>query len=123
MLSEIAYAQSSPPSGDAPAFLQFGPLAIILGLAYLLLIRPQRQQDREHKMMLANLKKNDEVTTTGGVFGRVVGLTENVVTLEVATNLRIRVERSQVKSLVKAPAGDEKDKRRDKDKDKDKGKA
>lgn len=122
MLSELAYAQSSAPGGNVPAFHQFVPFAIILGLAYVLLIRPQRQQERQHRMMLANLKRNDEVTTTGGLYGRVLGLTESIVTLEIAPNVHVRVERSQVKSLVKSQAGNDKERRRDKDKDKDKGK-
>ena len=120
MLSELAYAQSQGPQHQSPAFLQFGPLIIILALAYLLLIRPQRQQEKEHRTMLANLKRNDEVTTNGGIYGRVVGLTETVVTLEVAPNVQVRVERSQIKSLAKSSAGDEKERRRDKDKEKGK---
>lgn len=120
MLADLAYAQSTAPAADVPAFHQFVPFVIILGLAYVLLIRPQRQQEREHRMMLANLKRNDEVMTTGGIYGRVMGLTESVATLEIAPNVHIRVERSQVKSLVKAQGGDEKERRRDKEKDKGK---
>ena len=118
MLSELAYAQTS--GQESPAFLQFGPLIIILVLAYVLLIRPQRQQEKQHRTMLSNLKRNDEVTTTGGIYGRIVGLTETVVTLEVAPNVQVRVERSQVKSLAKSPAGEEKERRREKDKEKGK---
>ncbi len=120
MLSDLAHAQSAAPGGDAPAFLQFGPLIIILGLAYVLLIRPQRQQEREHRTMLANLKRNDEVTTGGGIFGRVVGLTDSVVTIEIAPNVQIRVERAQVKGPTKPPAGDDKERRREKDREKGK---
>jgi preprotein translocase subunit YajC len=123
MLAEIAFAQTGGAAGDAPAFLQFGPLVIILGLAYFLLIRPQRQQEREHRAMLANLKRNDEVTTSGGLLGRVVSLTDAVVIIEVAPKVQVRVERAQVKSLLKPQGGDEKDAKRDKEKDKEKGKA
>jgi preprotein translocase subunit YajC len=120
MLVELAFAQAGATPGEPPAFLQFGPLVIILGLAYLLLIRPQRQQERQHRMMLANLKRNDEVTTTGGIHGRVVALGEQVVTLEIAPNVHVRVERSQVKALVKPPAPEEKERRREKDREKGK---
>jgi preprotein translocase subunit YajC len=120
MLSELAHAQSAGSQGGSPAFLQFGPLIIILGLAYVLLIRPQRQQEKQHREMLANLKRNDEVTTTGGLYGRIVALTDVVVTLEVAPNVQVRVERSQIKNLAKAAGGDEKERRREKDKEKGK---
>ena len=94
MFTELAYAQAGATAGQAPAFLQFGPLIIIFALAYILLIRPQRQQERQHRTMLANLKRNEEVTTTGGIYGRVVSLTDAVVTLEVAPNVRLRVGRT-----------------------------
>ena len=122
MLSDLAYAQSGPAGDGMQAFLQsqIPFLIIIIALGYLLLIRPQRQQEKQHRTMLANLKRNDEVTTTGGLFGRIVGLTDAVVTLEVAPNVQVRVERSQIRNLVKAPAGDEKERRREKDKEKGK---
>ena len=120
MLSELAHAQTPAPAGEAPGFLQFGPLIIILGLAYMLFIRPQRQQEREHRTMLANLKRNDEVVTTGGLYGRVVGLTENVATLEVASSVQVRIERNQIKGLAKQVGANEKDRQREKDREKGK---
>ena len=51
--------------------------------------------------MLAQLKKNDEVLTAGGIYGKVIALTENVVTVEVAPNIRIRVNRPQISQLIK----------------------
>ena len=122
MLGELAYAQSAAPADGLRSFLQsqIPFFIIIIALGYLLLIRPQRQQENQHRTMLANLKRNDEVTTNGGMLGRIVGLTETVVTLEVAPNVQVRVERSQIKSLAKSPAGDEKERRREKDKEKGK---
>jgi preprotein translocase subunit YajC len=111
MFTELAYAQAGAPGGQAPAFLQFGPLIIIFALAYVLLIRPQRQQERQHRTMLSNLKRNDEVTTTGGIHGRIVSLTDAVVTLEVAPNVRLRVERSQIKGQAKPPGAEDKDRK------------
>jgi preprotein translocase subunit YajC len=121
MWNELAHAQSGAPAGGAPAFVQFIPFVIILGLAYLLLIRPQRQQERQHRTMLDNLKRNDEVTTAGGLYGRIVSLTESVVTLEVAPNVNVRVERSQIKNQVKPAVADDKERRRDKEKEKGRG--
>jgi preprotein translocase subunit YajC len=118
----LAYAQDPAPGGEAPAILQFGPLVIILGLAYVLLIRPQRQQERTHRTMLANLKRNDEVMTSGGIYGRVVALTEGVVTLEIAPSVQIRVERNQIKTLARQTAGEDKERRRDREREKDREK-
>ncbi len=122
MLGELAYAQSVLPTDGLRSILQsqIPFFIIIIALGYLLLIRPQRQQENQRRTMLANLKRNDEVTTNGGILGRIVGLTETVVTLEVAPNVQVRVERSQIKSLAKSPAGDEKERRREKDKEKGK---
>ncbi len=121
MWNDLAYAQSGSAAGGAPAFVQFVPFIIILGLAYLLLIRPQRQQERQHRMMLDNLKRNDEVTTAGGLYGRIVSLTDSVVTLEVAPNVNVRVERSQIKNPAKPAGVDDKERRRDREKEKGKG--
>lgn len=121
MWTELAHAQSATPGGAAPAFVQFIPFVIILGLAYVLLIRPQRQQERQHREMLDNLKRNDEVTTTGGLYGRIVGLTDTVVTLQIAPNVSVRVERSQIKNPAKTPTGDEANRRREREKEKGRG--
>ena len=51
--------------------------------------------------MLAQLKKNDEVLTAGGMFGKVVAITDTVVTLEVAPNTKVRVNRPQISQLIK----------------------
>ena len=68
---------------------------------YFLLIRPQQKRAKEHREMLQNLKKGDFVVTNGGLYGRVIGLTDQVVTLEVAENLKVKVARSYVAGLAK----------------------
>ncbi len=66
---------------------------------YFLLLRPQTKKANEHQKMLAALKRNDEVVTTGGLIGRIHELGDKLVTLEIAPNVRVRVERSQIASL------------------------
>ncbi len=75
------------------------PLALLFGIFYFLLIRPQTKKAQEHSKMLKELKRNDEVVTTGGLIGRIVEIGDAVVTLELAPNVRVRVERPQVASL------------------------
>ena len=98
----IAYAQAAGgSSGTSQQVLLTTviPLAFLFAIFYFVLIRPQTQKASEHAKMLAALKRNDEVVTTGGIIGRIAELSDKVVTLEIAPNLRIRVERAQIAAL------------------------
>ncbi len=75
------------------------PLVALFAIFYFLLIRPQSQKAAEHQKILSALKRNDEVVTQGGLIGRIVELGDKVVTLEIAPNVRVRVERPQIASL------------------------
>jgi preprotein translocase subunit YajC len=101
----IAFAQSSAPSGG-PQDL-FGqivtspvlPIAFIFIIMYFLILRPQTKKASDHKRMLGTLKRNDEVVTTGGLIGRIAELGDKLITLEIAPNVRVRVERSQIMAI------------------------
>jgi preprotein translocase subunit YajC len=104
---EIAYAQIAPGMGGPGQMLSFLPLVLIFVVFYFLLIRPQQKRTKQHQEMLGKLKKNDEVMTSGGIYGKVISLADNVVTLEVAPNVRIRVNRPQISTVItndKTPA-------------------
>jgi preprotein translocase subunit YajC len=104
---DIAYAQSVPGMGGPGQMLSFLPLVLIFVVFYFLLIRPQQKRTKQHQEMLGKLKKNDEVMTSGGIYGKVISLADNVVTLEVAPNVRIRVSRPQISTVItndKTPA-------------------
>ena len=96
-----AWAQAGPGGSPSP-LVNFAPLVLIFVVFYFLLIRPQQQKAKDHRMMLANLKRNDEVITAGGIYGKIISLTDKVVTLEIAPNVRVRVDRPQITSLAKA---------------------
>ena len=96
-----AWAQAAPGT-HAPTLVQFLPLLLIFVVFYFLLIRPQQQKAKEHRTMLANLKRNDEVITSGGLYGKVINLNDKIVTLEIAPNVRVRVDRPQIASLAHA---------------------
>ncbi len=87
-------------------------IGLIVAIFYFLLIRPQQKRAKEHQQVLGNLKRDDDVVTSGGIFGKITNLTDDVVTLEVAQNVRIKVQRSQVAGLKKtaAPAAEKKEK-------------
>jgi preprotein translocase subunit YajC len=109
---EIAYAQSAPGVGGPGPMMTIFPFILIFAIMYFMVIRPQQKKAKDHREMLNKLKRNDEVMTSGGIYGKVVDLKENVVTLEVAPNVRIRVHRPQIAAVVsgeKAPAKEGKD--------------
>ncbi len=98
---DLAFAQTGPgPAGPSP-LVSFFPLILVFVIFYFLLIRPQQKRAKDHREMLQRLKKNDEVMTSGGIYGKVVALADNVITLEVAPNVRIRVNRPQISAMVK----------------------
>jgi preprotein translocase subunit YajC len=101
-------APGSPSAGGPFGALCGGgqgsfPLMMIMMIAvfYFILIRPQQKKQKEQDSWLKSLKKGDEVVTSGGVIGRISGLTDNTVTLEVQEKVRIKVLRSSVSG--KAP--------------------
>ena len=71
---------------------------LIVAVFYFVLIRPQQRRAREHRTMLQNLKKGDLIVTSGGLVGKISGLTDQIVTLEVAEKIRLRVMRSHIAS-------------------------
>ena len=97
---DIAYAQNGPGIGGPGPMMTLIPFALIFVILYFLVIRPQQKTGKEHPERLNNFKKNDEVMTSGGIYGKVVDLKETVVTLEVAPNVRIRVHRPQISAVL-----------------------
>ncbi|MCS6914910.1 MAG: preprotein translocase subunit YajC [Myxococcales bacterium] len=94
-----APASGGGPLGAAGAFV---PLLIMFLIFYFLLIRPQQKKQREHQEMLRNLQKEDEVYTQGGLVGKIKGLTDQFVTLELQEKVRVRVLRSHIAGKIPA---------------------
>jgi preprotein translocase subunit YajC len=98
-MADLAHAQTG--GGGAPSpLVQFLPFVLVFAVFYFLLIRPQQQKAKAHREMINNLKRNDEVVTAGGLYGRVIELNEKIVTLEVAPNVRVRVDRPRIDEVV-----------------------
>jgi preprotein translocase subunit YajC len=91
----ISLAQAAASSGGSP-LTQFVPLIAIFAIFYFLVLRPQSKKAKEHQAMLAELKKGDEVVTSGGVIGKISGITDAELTLQVQEGVRIRVTRASV---------------------------
>lgn len=102
-MTGIAYAADTPAAaGGAAAFGQFIPLILIFVVFYFLLIRPQQKKAKQHQTYLSNLKKGDKIITGGGIHGQITGLTDSVVTIEIADNVRIKVNRASIMGSANA---------------------
>lgn len=93
-------AASSPSGGGFSTLILIGGMFLIF---YFFLIMPQKKQEKKRQEMIAALVKGDEVITQSGMFGKVAGVAEKVVTLEVAPNVKIKVSRHAIAGLADAP--------------------
>lgn len=95
-----AFAQQADAAA-APSLLgAFWPLLVMIPLFYFLLIRPQSKRNKELRDMLSKLAKGDEVLTTGGLAGKIVGLGETFVTIEIADNVQAKIQKSSITSVL-----------------------
>lgn len=80
--------------------MSFLPFIIIFVLFYFMLIRPQMKQAKEHRTMLDALKTGDEIVTTTGILGKIVKLNNQFSTIEVATNVEIKIQKQTIQTLL-----------------------
>lgn len=104
----LAFAMAGAPGGAAggagggmAAFQQIIPLVFMFAIFYFLLIRPQQKKAKEHKALLESMKKGDNVITAGGVHGKVTAVENDLVTLEVANNVNIKITKSYIAAIKK----------------------
>jgi len=94
----MAQAAGGAPQGSGLSMLVMMGLFVVI--FYFLLIRPQQKKQKEHQAMLGKLAAGDEVVLAGGILGRIVELGDQFLTIEIADNVRVKVQRFQVTSLV-----------------------
>lgn len=82
--------------------MNFLPIILIFVVFYFLLIRPQQRRAKEHRNVLSNLKVGDQVLTSGGIYGRITGLRDDFVTVEISDKVRVKVNRGHIAGVVKA---------------------
>jgi|TARA_B110000014_G_C20077288_1_gene562433 preprotein translocase subunit YajC len=80
--------------------MSFLPFIIIFVLFYFMLIRPQMKQAKEHRAMLDALKTGDEIVTTTGILGKVVKLSNQFSTIEIASNVEIKIQKQTIQTLL-----------------------
>lgn len=94
-------AQRQTPGPQQNPLIGLMPIALIFIIFYFLLIRPQKKNQQEHARMLENLRKNDEVVTSGGIYGTIVNIQNDVITLRIDDNTRIKIQKSSISKLKK----------------------
>jgi preprotein translocase subunit YajC len=75
-------------------------IAVMVGLLWLLVLRPQRRRTHEHGEMISKLKVDDEIVTAGGMYGRIKRMDEDVLTVEIAPDVTVRVARAAITGLI-----------------------
>ena len=85
--------------GAPPVLVQVMPLILLGAVFYVLLVRPEQKRRREHDQLLAALRRNDQVVMASGIHGRVMGLGEKTLTVEIAPKVQVVVDRSAIQSV------------------------
>ena len=107
---EIVLAQAGPdpaPGGDGGVggIGFFLPLIALFLLMYAIIIRPQQRQQKEHQQMVSAVQRGDMVVTNGGIHGKVTGVADDVLTVEIAERVRVKLNRSAVASRTPVEKG------------------
>ena len=96
-----AFAGAAATSESAsPGLLDFAFPIILLVLFYVLLIRPQSKRAKEHRTMQSALAKGDEVVTDGGIMGKIINITDNAITVEIADKIEVKLRRESISSVL-----------------------
>jgi preprotein translocase subunit YajC len=104
-----AYAQGAAgAAGGTGTFItSFAPFILIFVLFWLLLIRPQQKRQKEHNALLEGVQKGDKIVTSGGIFGTVMAATKDVLTIQIADSVRIKILRREVMGMQDVLLGDD----------------
>lgn len=100
-IASVAFAaDATAPQGAVGGLGMFLPMILIFVIFYFLLIRPQKKQAKERQAMIDTLKKGDRVLLTSGLYGKVAAVADQLLTIEIADNVKVKAVRSAVQSVV-----------------------
>ncbi len=101
LLETLIFAMGADPEGGGGNPLAaFVPLILMFAIFYFLLIRPQQKKAKEHRNVLANLKRGDNILTNGGVYARISDIQNDVLTLEIGDKTTIKANRNYIAGLA-----------------------
>jgi len=104
-------AMAPPPNGgggDGGLMSTLIMFALIIGIFYFMILRPQQKRQKDRQKMLEAIKKGDKIVTSGGLHGTIAGIDEKTLLLQVADNVKMKFERSAVGAIVKEGEGETK---------------
>ena len=96
----FAMGQAGGQAGQAGGIAGFLPIIILFVIFYFLLIRPQQKKAKEHRNMIAELKKGDRIITSGGIYGTIQSIDDTTIGLEIADKVKIKITRGNVAAVV-----------------------
>ena len=96
--------------GGPPAILNIGFLVLLVGIFYVLLLRPEQKRRKEHEQLRAGLKRNDQIILASGIHGRVITVGEKVLGVEIAPKVLVQVDRSAVQAVERTTAAEVREK-------------
>jgi preprotein translocase subunit YajC len=99
-LISSAHAQAAAPAAAPNPLMSFLPLVILFIIFWFMLIRPQMKRAKEQRAMIAALAKGDEVLTNGGLLGRIEDIAEQFVTLEIAPNVTVKLQKQAISAVL-----------------------
>ena len=102
MGTQVAVApKGGTPNAPQPSpIVSFVPIIVVCGILYLLVLRPQQKQAKDHRRMVDNLKAGDRVLTQGGIFGTVSSLKGTTVIVKIADNVKVEMNRSAISQVL-----------------------
>ena|SRR5689334_8550420 len=104
MLISEAWAQAAgAPASSSDMLIQFAPFILIFVVMWFLLIRPQQKKAKEHRAMVASLKRGDRVVTNGGIYGQVTHVADDHLMVEIADGVKIKVVRDAITAVPGKP--------------------
>lgn len=105
VIAMLIFSSCAPPGtggeSSGSAITSFIPFILIFVLFYLLILRPQQKQNRERQNMLKNVKRGDKILSSGGIYGKVVNVSDNELSVEIAKGINIQMSRSGVSAIIK----------------------
>jgi len=101
--------QTGAQGGQAGGIAGFLPIIILFAIFYFLLIRPQQKKAKEHREMIANLKKGMRIVTSGGIYGTIQSMDDTTIGVEIAEKVKIKISRGNVAAVLSDTSATEKE--------------